>query len=626
MIDAMRSIAALGTTLLLLLPTACSSGGDDVSEQSAQHAADVLAKGLVAKDLAGVPLEGADPTKEYAAMVEGLGDAPVTVSAAAPDLDGDSGTVSLTWTWEVEGNEWSYRSRAALSAQGDDWKIVWSPAMVEPSLLAGEVIEVDTLVPRRGPILGPGNTPIVVERDVVRLGLDKSTLTEKQEVASARKIARSLDLDVDSFVRRTKDSGPEAFVEAVVLRKADAVNLPRSYGPIKGAVAIGSQLPLAPTKEFAAPLLGTVGEATAELIEKSDGRLSPGDLTGRSGLQARYDEQLSGTAGIQIEAVKGKGTERELFATEPVDGKPLVITLDSALQMKAEQILSATKPASAIVALDPATGNIVAAASGPGSKGANTATFAQYAPGSTFKVITALALLRSGLTPDSTVACTSTLVVDGKKFKNYDDYPAASLGDISLSEAFAQSCNTAFISERSRLRKDDLARAAAALGVGVDHDLGFPAYFGQVPQASTETEKAADQIGQGKVLASPMAMAAVAASVRAGHTVVPKLISGFTVEQVEPEAPLTPAEAKQLRGLMRGVVTEGSGSFLAGVPGEVMAKTGTAEYGTGTPLPTHTWMIASTPKLAVAVFVETGQSGSGTAGPLLEQLLSGRSG
>lgn len=619
MIKAMRTLAALGSTLLLLVPTACSLGGDE--DDDADASVDALVEGLTERDLADVPIRGEDPTTAYADVVAGMGEAPVEISAAEPALDGDSGTVSLRWTWDVAGHEWSYRTAADLAKDGDQWQAVWSPSLVEPSLKEGEVLEVDTLQARRGAVVGAHGEPIVVERDVVRLGLDKSTLTKKEALAGGRRIAQLLDVDVASFMKRVRATGDKAFVEAIVLRKAEAVNLPAGYGAIKGAVAIPGQLPLAPTKEFAAPILGSVGEATAELIEESDGRLAAGDLTGLSGLQARYDEQLAGTAGVQVEAVKGKGTERELFSAAEENGSNLELTLDVDLQLKAEQILSQTKPASAIVVLDPKTGAVRAAASGPGSNGINTATYGQYAPGSTFKVVTALALLRKGLTPDTVVPCTATLTVDGKSFKNYDDYPASHVGDIPFRDAFAQSCNTAFIAERNRLGKDDLAEAAAALGLGVDHDLGFPAYFGQVPPASTETEKAADQIGQGKVLASPMAMAAVAASVRSGQTVLPRLLVDHEVDQQEPAVPLTAGEAEQLRELMRGVVTDGSGSFLAGAPGDVMAKTGTAEYGTGDPLPTHTWMIASTDEMAVAVFVETGQSGSATAGPLLRRLL-----
>jgi cell division protein FtsI/penicillin-binding protein 2 len=145
-----------------------------------------------------------------------------------------------------------------------------------------------------------------------------------------------------------------------------------------------------------------------------------------------------------------------------------------------------------------------------------------------------------------------------------------------------------------------------------------------VPKPASETEDAASLIGQGKVLASPMAMASVAASVTAGRAVLPRLIVDHEVTQTAADKPLTKAEAAELRDLMRGVVTGGSGEFLADVPGApVIAKTGTAEFGSGDDLPTHAWMIASHGDLAVAVFVERGESGSQTAGPLLEEFLRG---
>jgi len=209
-------------------------------------------------------------------------------------------------------------------------------------------------------------------------------------------------------------------------------------------------------------------------------------------------------------------------------------------------------------------------------------------------------------------------------FENYDDYPPEHLGDIPLRDAVAFSCNTAFINARTRLSGDDLAGAAESLGLGPDHDLGFPAYFGQVPPPTSETEAAADLIGQGRILASPLVMATVAASVKAGHTVVPYLLEDHRSE-ASPATPLRGAEAASLAGLMRAVVAEGSGSFLAGLPGDVGAKTGTAEYAAPGPedgVPTHAWMVAFRDDLAVAVFVETGESGSSTAGPLLEAFLS----
>jgi cell division protein FtsI/penicillin-binding protein 2 len=86
--------------------------------------------------------------------------------------------------------------------------------------------------------------------------------------------------------------------------------------------------------------------------------------------------------------------------------------------------------------------------------------------------------------------------------------------------------------------------------------------------------------------------------------------------------PLVPEEADALRDIMRAVVTEGTSGLLRDVPGApIGAKTGTAESGTASPPDTHAWLIAVQGDLAVAVFVEEGESGSRTAGPILEEFL-----
>ncbi len=617
----MRIQLAAVLTLLLTLLAACS-GGDEPDQDGARDAADGLAAALTAGDLTGVELVG-DATA-YDDITDALEGVPVKVVVERVKVDGDLATATLGWSWEVGAEPWTYATEAQLQREGGDWQAIWSPAMIESSLVEGEELDLDTLTPRRGEVLARNGEPIVTQRDVIRYGLDKSKIKTGKVKGSARRIAELLDLDVKSYVERAVAAGDKAFVEAIVLRAEDArETVPASYDDIPGAIALGTTRDLAPTSTFAAPLLGRVGEATAELIEESDGALEAGDVVGLSGLQARYDEQLRGTPGVRVSVVGG-AEDRVLLDSDPVDGVPLKLTLDLDLQQRAEEALAGVGPASAIVALDPKTGAILAAASGPGSNGQNTATFGQYAPGSTMKVVSSLALLRNGMQPQSPVNCPATTVVDGKTFKNYDDYPASGLGRITLRQAVANSCNTAFVDHHDDLDDDALTEAAAALGLGVDHDLGFPAYFGQVPTPAGETEKAADLIGQGKVLASPMAMAAVAASVRAGKTVVPRLLADLDVEQVAPKEPLTPAEAKALRGLMRAVVTDGSGRFLASQGNQIGAKTGTAEYGTPArngELATHAWMIAQDRNLAVAVFVETGQSGSQTAGPLLTAFL-----
>jgi len=307
-----------------------------------------------------------------------------------------------------------------------------------------------------------------------------------------------------------------------------------------------------------------------------------------------------------------------VHVVKPVRGKDLKTTLRGSLQERAEKILAGVRPAASIVALDPRTGAVLAAANSRGSKSYPTATIGRYAPGSTFKVVTSLALLRAGMTADSPVDCPRTVTVNGRTFKNYNDFPTSRVGPMTLKDAIALSCNTALIGQHQRLSGPALRDAAGSLGLGRDYDNGFPGFYGSVPDPANVVGLAESTIGQGTIEASPMAMAGVAASVANGGTTVPFLIAG---QRPQPAAaPLTRDEAAQLQQMMGAVVSGGSGRFLQGRARG--AKTGTAEYGTARPLRTHAWMIAYTDDLAVAVMVADGQSGSGTAGPLLRKLLS----
>lgn len=618
----LSTMAAGGILLLTLSACSIPGFGPDVDE-----AVDRLARALSAGDVKGVDFLDDDgaAAREYAALTEDLGKA--EVSAGRVSTEGDSATAELGWTWKVGPQTWAYDTEVKLTegetGDGRGWLVRWEPTIVESSLKPGEKLALTTIKPERGDILGAGDKPIVTPRPVLRVGIDKTTLEPGQVNSSATALARLVDIDARDFVKQVTAAGPKAFVQGIVFRRSEApAQVLGSISAIPGARAISDRLPLAPTKDFAGAILGTVGPATAELVKDSEGRIRAGDDVGLSGLQKRYDEQLFGTRGANVVAVDDKGERRSLFTADAVPGTPLRTTLDLGAQETAQRVLADVGPASALVAIRPSTGDLVAVASGPGSKGYNTATFGRYAPGSTFKIVSALALLRSGTATTSDVSCTPTTVVDGKRFKNYDDYPSSGLGRIRFEVAFANSCNTAFINERERLEPATLAQAAAALGLGVDHDTGFPAFFGQVEPAESETQAAADMIGQGSVLASPMAMAAVVGSVIKGSAVLPRLLPEVEVTQTQPERPLTAQEARNLRLLMRGVVERGSGTILQGLPGgEVIAKTGTAEFGDQPPLPTHAWMVAGRGDLAVAVFVERGESGSGTAGPILRRFL-----
>ncbi|MGH3413754.1 MAG: penicillin-binding transpeptidase domain-containing protein [Marmoricola sp.] len=622
---AARSVA-LGVVPLLLL-AGCSlpwSGPD------AGTAATRVARQLASGKLTAAAFSSPDKvSQQYHAITAGLGGVDPTVRVDHVADTGDNrAEATLAWRWQLRGGSWRYTSTVPLQQRGDQWLARWHPSDVHPGLTSGQALSATTLPARRGDILGAHGTRIVRPRPVLRFGIDKTKVAKPKVGSSARALARLLGIDVAGYAKLARHSGPRAFVPAIVLRRHDVPPAVASgYHQIPGAVALADTMPLAPTRTFAAGLLGRVGQATAEIVKQSRGRVRPGDEVGLSGLQHRYDVRLAGTPGTRVGAVGPKHISRVLFTAKPVSGKALRTTLDPREQALAERLLSGVGPASALVAVRPSSGDIVAAASGPGSDGYDTATYGRYAPGSTFKIVSTLALLRSGLTPHSTVPCTPSRTVYGKTFTNDSEYPPSGLGEIPLTLALANSCNTAYISQHGRLHGDDLHQAAAALGFGVDHDVGFPAYFGQAPRPAGRTEAAADMIGQGRILASPLAMATVVASVRAGNAVVPRLLDGTDRPQASPAHPLTSKEDHELRTMMRAVVTTptGTGAGLADVPGKpVIAKTGTAEFGSTPPLPTHAWMVAGQGDLAVAVFVDRGHTGAGTAGPVLEAFLRGR--
>lgn len=607
--------------------TGCGFGGP-----KPDPVATSVAAALAHHDVRRVAFAGPDAKQaqaQLASTLGGLADLRSTVTAGAIKTNGDAATATLTWTWKTGTRTWTTHAPMALTKADNTWRVVWKPSLVYPGLDAERTLGVTTLTAPRGPILGAGDAPIVRPRAVDRYGIDKAHVSGAQAVAAAHRLAALVRIDPTAYAKQVRKAGPKAYVEAITIRTGSPDAPDRTeVDAIKGALVVRTTLPLAPSRTFASAILGTVGQPTAEMVKKSNGTLSAGDQVGLGGLQARYDARLGGTPGIRVDLVDASGsgnpTRKQLFSAPPVAGTALHTTLSIPAQSLAERALAGTTTPAALVAIQPSTGNILAAASGPASNGYNTATFAQYAPGSTFKIVSSLALLRSGVTPTTIVDCPPTVTVDGKQFKNYSDYPPSEIGRIPFRSAIANSCNTAVIGQRHRLGTTTLGDAAAALGLGVDHEVGFPAYFGSVPPAGSATEAAADMIGQGKVQASPLTMATVAASVKQGAAVVPRLLTDLTPVAATPSVPLTAKEAAQLRSLMRAVVTEGSGRVLLGLPGPpVLAKTGTAEYGSKLPLRTHAWMIAVHGDLAVAVFVEDGQSGSGTAGPILKQFLLG---
>jgi cell division protein FtsI/penicillin-binding protein 2 len=360
------------------------------------------------------------------------------------------------------------------------------------------------------------------------------------------------------------------------------------------------------------PLRGLSPDLDANVLGKVDnGR-------GSNGLERLLDTALTGgtvPAVVVVNATTG-ATVRQVkqFANGGAAGEDATTTLDARIQRAASGALAGAPGVSALVAIDARTGGILAVANKP-TTGFPPAIAGSYAPGSTFKIATALAALTNGLAPGSRVDCPETVNAGGKTFRNHEP---GSRGAITLQQAFAQSCNTAFINVASQLPKGSITAAAEMLGFNAGPPLPIRSNGGTLPPPVDAAEAAADAIGQGRVEASPLAMAAVAAAVADGTWRQPHLAAcDDCTSRVLP-----PAAVSGLRAMMRAVVTSGTGSALIGVVGQPAAKTGTAEYGAASPPATHAWIVGYRGTLAFAVYVATGVSGGRTAGPVARRFLA----
>ncbi|WP_433252457.1 penicillin-binding transpeptidase domain-containing protein [Streptosporangium sp. CA-135522] len=335
------------------------------------------------------------------------------------------------------------------------------------------------------------------------------------------------------------------------------------------------------------------------------------------GLEERYAARLTGASSVRVDLVRGTERVTTLATAGAKAGRPLRTTIDLRVHRAAAAALEKTRKPASLVALRPSTGEILAGVNKPG--GFNRALLGHYPPGSTFKVVTASALVADGMTADERVPCPAEQNIGGFSFHNagFKDY-----GTIALREAFAHSCNTTFGRlSVDRLGGKRLASVAASFGFGGPVDPGVPAVRARFPDPTDDTDLASASIGQGRVLTSPLNMATVAAAIADGSWRPPRLVDAALLPAAQPRR-LEPSVVRALRTLMPAVVVEGTASAVSFPPGTA-GKTGTAEFGTGKEPPSHAWFIGYRGDLAFSVIVEGGGAGSKVAAPIAGRFLAG---
>jgi peptidoglycan glycosyltransferase len=377
---------------------------------------------------------------------------------------------------------------------------------------------------------------------------------------------------------------------------------------------------------------------------------------GRTGLERFRNDALNGTIKSNLQSILD-----QLQGKRP-RGDEVITTLNSRAQQAANSALEGHE--GAVVALEPRSGAVTVMASSPGydpnvlrSRQANArlaagsggrplvnrATQFGYAPGSTFKVVTATAAIDSGaFTTESTVSGRDNVPISGVPLQNDQN---ENFGELTLAQGLAKSVNTVWAQVAERLGKPTLARYMSRFGFDRKPRLDYPAeqmsrsgeFRGArlVPPTSRFVDVGRMGIGQDKLEVTPLQMAEVAAAVaNGGRLMVPHLTNrivdpdGRTVQRISPSVQsvvMKSSTAAAVRTMMEAVVNEGTGTS-AQIPGvQVAGKTGTAETQIGSAI-NNVWFIAfapaASPRVAIAVTLR-GVPGQGAAfaAPVARQVM-----
>jgi penicillin-binding protein 2 len=425
-------------------------------------------------------------------------------------------------------------------------------------------------------------------------------------------------------------------------------------------------------KSFA-HVIGYVSEVSEEELQnkKVYKNYSPGDYIGKYGLEKTYESYLRGVDGEKRVEVDAMGRERRtLDVIEPIAGDSLYLNIDMNLQLIADHALENKR--GAVVALDPKTGGVLVLASRPAfdpnkftsgitkedwgaiSKDKahplqNKAIQAGYPPGSTFKVLMAIAALEAGVINErTTFACHGGFPFGNRVFKCWQK---KGHGSIAIHRAIVESCDVFFYNTGLKLGIERIHKMADAIGLGKVSGIDLPAeQKGIIPSTEWkqkrfgepwyEGETVSVSIGQGAVWLTPIQLAQLSSFVAGGGKnfkpqIVNRIVSttGQPVKSFTPvvnaEIKLKPDTLRIVKDGMRGVVNEpggtASGSRVANVA--MSGKTGTAQAGSmdkGTYLGDHAWFIAyapsEDPSIAMAVLVEFGGHGSSQSAPIAKAI------
>ena len=554
------------------------------------------------------------------AITASLGASSVTHQVGAVTRKGSSATAPVASRYVLPGiGTWNVSTTLDLVERSGRWLVQWSSSAIDPALRPGSrLVSTPTWSPR-APILGSGGAPLTGNGQMVSVGVEGSRIKDQASVSAALLAAGATAAEVGAAFKAAA-AHPTYFEPVFTMSQARFQQLGGTTSAlyqIAGTVFQPTTARTVITPGLAAHLVGSVGPITADELHRLGSAYNSTSTVGQTGLEAAYQTQLAGQPGGAITVVDADGQTGATVATfSPKPGMAVETSIDPAVQEAAETALAQVSRSGALVAVRASTGQVLAAVSLPEASQFDQALEGEFPPGSTFKVITATALMEKGLSPGSPATCPPSLTVDGEQFHNAEgDAPTS-----TMQGAFAESCNTAFINlATTNLQFGSLPAAAAMYGIGRAPQIGLAAFGGSVPTPRDQAGLAQTAIGQGQVVVSPLDLAMVAAAVDSGVVRAPTLVDG-AVGDADPVSALPPGATSGLRQMMQQVVVNGTAAGT-GLPAGTYAKTGTAEYGSGTPQPTDAWLIGYRGDIAFAMVLQGTGNGGPTDGPIIARFL-----
>ncbi|MBV8430332.1 MAG: hypothetical protein JO244_04170, partial [Solirubrobacterales bacterium] len=523
------------------------------------------------------------------------------------------GTAEASFTASVdlaeEGRVWIYHGQFGLSQAGGTWKVQWAPSVVYPGLGPGERLAVVTQFPDRAAVLDAEGQPLQVPSPVYVVGVRPSALAHP--ALTAKRFASVTELDATQVLGQITAAPPNQFLKLASLDPATYFSLRSGLRTVPGLVVQRERARLFQAE--ATGLVGQVGNETDPVLRNQGAFYLPGTTVGLSGLESKYQRQLLGTPTTEVVAVTSAGAQIGVLARWPgVAGTPVRTTISSAVQGAALAALGGASSSAAIVAVRASTGEVLAIAQHhvPGSQVAADVLNGRLTPGTAFTIVSAAALLGTGLKTGSLLSCENSFTVGGQTF-TFDGTGATK----PFSDDFADDCGTAFAGASERLSSGEFDQVVKGFGIGADwSSLPVPAFSGSVPSGADGGDLAAETIGQGNVQMSPLAMAMVAAAVDTGSWHTPVVVA----DSGDPSGiALNPSAMSELQSLMRNAVRSGA-AHRASLPGApVYGQVGLVQTGrTWT-----SWFVGFRGDIAFTV-IESGKTSRLSAASLAGAFLS----